>query len=78
MVVLVLLRGLQVLVPDLALGHVVVEITLVARRSACVDFNSEVSQRAKEIAIVRNQHQSAVVRLEIFLEPVYCGKVEVV
>ena len=77
-VILVLLGGLQVLVPDLALLHVPVEIALVARRSAGIDFDRDVRQRTQEIAVVGDQHQRSLIRLEVLLEPVYGGEVEVV
>ena len=78
MVILVLLGGLQVLVPDLALLHVPVEIALVARRSAGIDFDRDVRQRTQEIAVVGDQHQRSLIRLEVLLEPVDCGKVKIV
>ena len=77
-VILVLLGGLQVLVPDLALLHVPVEIALVARRSAGIDFDRDVRQRTQEIAVVGDQHQRSLIRLEVLLEPVDGGEVEVV
>ena len=78
MVVLVLLRRLEVLVPDLALRHVVVEIPLVARRSPCVHLDGDARESPQEVAVVGDEHERAVVRLQELLQPVDRGEVEVV
>ena len=78
MVVLVLLRGLQVLVAHLALGEVVVEVALVARRRPRVDLDDDVRQRPQEVAVVRDEHERAVVGLQELLQPLDGRQVEVV
>ena len=77
-VVLVLLRGLEMLVADLALFHVPVQVPLVPRHGPRVHLHRDACERPQEVAVVRNQHERAVVRLEVLLEPVHRRKVEVV
>ena len=78
MVVLVLLRGLEMLVADLSLAHVPVEVAFVARGRAGVHLHDYARKRAQKIPVVRDEHERAVVRLEELLQPVDGRQVEVV
>ena len=78
MVILVLLRGEQMLITDLALIQIVIEIALVARRRARIHLDDDVRQRAQKIAVVGDEHQRAVIRLQELLQPVDGRQVQVV
>ena len=77
-VVLVLLRGDEVLVAHLALAEVPVEVALVARARAGVHLHDDARERLEQVAVVRDEHERAAVELEVALEPVDGGEVEVV
>ena len=78
MVVLIGFCRLQVFETHLAFAQIPIEIALVTRDRLGVDFDDDIGKGLEQVAVMRNEHQRALILLEILLKPFDRRKIQIV